>query len=569
MALPDFTMRQLLEAGAHFGHQSHRWNPKMAPYIYGSRNSIHIIDLAQTVPLLHQALKAVSDTVSKGGRVLFVGTKRQASDEIAGAAKRSAQYFVNARWLGGMLTNWKTISASISRLRKLDEMLSEGAQGLTKKERLMLSREREKLETALGGIKDMGGVPDLVFVIDTNKEALAIKEANRLKIPVIAILDTNSDPDGIAYPVPANDDAGRAIQLYCDLVARAAIDGIWRSQGAHGVDLGEAETPVAEPLPETIEPETASTTDRFELLSAPRGAPDDLAKLTGVGPQIVKKLNEHGVFHYWQLAAMTPEEAAKLDADLKFNGRIARDKWSDQARALMAGRIAPRERCSLTTWSRRRRRWRRGQTRNAMADDHRGAGQGSAREDRRGHDGLQESRSARRTATSKPRSTGCARRASPRRPRRAAASLPRALSASRSKTMSALSSRSIPRPISSPATTTSRRWCAACWRSRSTRAPVVDVETVLGAHYMGGGTVSRGDRQRHRHHRREHDVAPRRRACRCREGAIGHYVHSQIVDGLGRIGVIVGLEFEGEPRCARRRSAGRSRCMSPPPGRSR
>jgi small subunit ribosomal protein S2 len=330
-------MRQLLEAGAHFGHQSHRWNPKMAPYIYGARNSIHIIDLAQTVPLLHRALKAVSDTVSKGGRVLFVGTKRQASDEIASAARRSAQYFVNARWLGGMLTNWKTISASISRLRKLDELLSEGAKGLTKKERLMMSRERDKLETALGGIKDMGGVPDLVFVIDTNKEALAIKEANRLKIPVIAILDTNSDPDGIAFPVPANDDAGRAIQLYCELVARAAIDGISRGQGAQGVDIGAAETPVAEVLPETTpeEPE-ASATDRFELLAAPRGAPDDLAKLTGVGPQIVKKLNEHGVFHYWQLAAMTPDEATKLDADLRFNGRIARDKWSEQARALMA-----------------------------------------------------------------------------------------------------------------------------------------------------------------------------------------------------------------------------------------
>jgi small subunit ribosomal protein S2 len=336
MALPDFTMRQLLESGAHFGHQSHRWNPKMAPYIYGTRNSIHIIDLAQTVPLLHQALKTVSDTVSKGGRVLFVGTKRQASDEIAAAAKRSAQYFVNARWLGGMLTNWKTISASISRLRKLDENLSEGAKGLTKKERLMMSRERDKLETALGGIKDMGGVPDLVFVIDTNKEALAIKEANRLKIPVIAILDTNCDPDGIAYPVPANDDAGRAIQLYCDLVARAAIDGISRGQGAQGMDIGEAEAPIAEPLPEAAEPEPDSTADHFELLTAPRGAPDDLAKLTGVGPQIVKKLNEHGVFHYWQLAAMTTAEAEKLDADLKFNGRIARDKWSDQARALMA-----------------------------------------------------------------------------------------------------------------------------------------------------------------------------------------------------------------------------------------
>ena len=281
MALPDFTMRQLLEAGAHFGHQSHRWNPKMAPFIYGTRNSIHIIDLAQTVPLLHQALKTVSDTVAKGGRVLFVGTKRQASDEIAAAAKRSAQYFVNARWLGGMLTNWKTISGSISRLRKLDEMLAEGAKGLTKKERLMMSRERDKLETALGGIKDMGGVPDLVFVIDTNKEALAIKEANRLKIPVIAILDTNCDPDGISFPVPANDDAGRAIQLYCDLVARAAIDGIGRSQGAAGVDLGEAEAPIAEVLPETVEVRGSSCRpdDHFELLAAPRGAPDDLAKL--------------------------------------------------------------------------------------------------------------------------------------------------------------------------------------------------------------------------------------------------------------------------------------------------
>jgi len=253
VSLPDFTMRQLLESGAHFGHQSHRWNPKMAPYIYGARNSIHIIDLAQTVPLLHQALKIVSDTVAKGGRVLFVGTKRQAAVEIAEAAKRSAQYFVNSRWLGGMLTNWKTISASITRLRKLDEMLGEGAKGLTKKERLMLSREREKLEKALGGIKDMGGTPDLVFVIDTNKEALAIKEANRLKIPVIAILDTNCDPDGVAYPIPANDDASRAILLYCDLIARAAIDGISRSQGSAGVDLGEADAPVAEALPDTTE----------------------------------------------------------------------------------------------------------------------------------------------------------------------------------------------------------------------------------------------------------------------------------------------------------------------------
>ena len=249
MAIPDFSMRGLLEVGAHFGHQSHRWNPKMAPYIFGTRNNIHVIDLAQTVPLLHQALKAVSDTVAKGGRVLFVGTKRQAQEQIADAAKRSAQYYINSRWLGGMLTNWKTISASIQRLRKLDDQLGAGASGLTKKERLMLSREREKLEKALGGIKDMGGVPDLIFVIDTNKEQLAIKEAARLHIPVAAILDTNCDPDGITFPIPGNDDAGRAIALYCDLIARAALDGISRSQGSLGVDIGAFEEPAVGELP--------------------------------------------------------------------------------------------------------------------------------------------------------------------------------------------------------------------------------------------------------------------------------------------------------------------------------
>src|ERR671917_1019515 len=247
MALPDFSMRQLLEAGAHFGHQSHRWNPKMSQYIFGTRNNIHIIDLAQTVPMLHRALQAVSDTVAGGGRVLFVGTKRQAADSVAEAAKRSAQYFVNARWLGGMLTNWKTISGSIQRLRKVDEILVGGGQGLTKKERLMLAREKEKLERALGGIKDMGGTPDLIFVIDTNKEQLAIQEAKRLGIPVAAIVDTNCDPDGITFPVPANDDAGRAISLYCDLVARAAIDGISRSQGDLGMDIGASEDVPVEP----------------------------------------------------------------------------------------------------------------------------------------------------------------------------------------------------------------------------------------------------------------------------------------------------------------------------------
>ena len=218
MALPEFTMRQLLEAGCHFGHQSHRWNPKMGPYIFGARNKIHIMDLAQTVPLLHQALKVVSDTVAGGGRVLFVGTKRQASTIIADSAKRSAQYYVNARWLGGMLTNWNTISNSIKRLRKVDNILAEGeASQLTKKERLTLTRERDKLERALGGIKDMGGTPDLIFVIDTNKEAIAIQEAKRLKIPVVAILDSNCNPDDVNYPIPGNDDASRSINLYCDL----------------------------------------------------------------------------------------------------------------------------------------------------------------------------------------------------------------------------------------------------------------------------------------------------------------------------------------------------------------
>jgi small subunit ribosomal protein S2 len=247
MALPDFSMRQLLEAGVHFGHQTHRWNPKMKNYIFGDRSGIHIIDLAQSVPMLHQALKVISDTAARGGRVLFVGTKRQASDMIADAAKRSAQYYVNSRWLGGMMTNWKTISNSIQRLRKVDEILASNGSGYSKKERLNLEREREKLEKALGGIRNMGGTPDLMVVIDTNKEKIAIDEAKRLGIPVVAIIDSNCDPDLIDYPIPGNDDASRAIALYCDLFARAALDGLGRQQGASGVDLGAQAEPIAEP----------------------------------------------------------------------------------------------------------------------------------------------------------------------------------------------------------------------------------------------------------------------------------------------------------------------------------
>jgi small subunit ribosomal protein S2 len=258
MSLPDFNLRQLLEAGAHFGHRTQRWNPKMSSYIFGVRNDIHIMDLTQTVPLLHQALVAMRDVVAGGGRVLFVGTKRQAAEPVANAAKRCAQYYVNHRWLGGTLTNWQTISHSIKRLRTLEETLgSAHSSGLTKKELLQLMRERDKLERSLGGIKDMGGLPSMLFVIDTNKESIGVAEARKLDIPVAAILDSNSDPAGIAYPIPGNDDASRAIVLYCDLVARAVIDGLSQSQGSAVADIGEAEHVLEDisqvPLPSTLE----------------------------------------------------------------------------------------------------------------------------------------------------------------------------------------------------------------------------------------------------------------------------------------------------------------------------
>src|SRR6516165_10375812 len=250
MALPEYSMRQLLEAGVHFGHHTRRWNPKMAPYIFGVRNGIHIIDLEQTVPLLRQGLEAVRDVVAGGGRMLLVGTKRQAQDAIADAAKRCGQYYVNYRWLGGMLTNFKTISQSIRRLREFEERITQEHTGLTKRELLELTRDRDKLERALGGIKEMGGLPDILFVIDTNKEAIAVKEANTLKLPVVAILDSNSAPDGIAYPVPGNDDAMRAINLYCDLMAHAVLDGLQAELASTGADIGAQAAPPAETLPD-------------------------------------------------------------------------------------------------------------------------------------------------------------------------------------------------------------------------------------------------------------------------------------------------------------------------------
>ncbi len=353
MALPDFSMRQLLEAGVHFGHQTHRWNPKMGRYIFGARNNIHIIDLAETVPLLHQALVTVRDIVANRGRVLFVGTKRQASEPIAAAAKSCAQYYINHRWLGGTLTNWSTISKSIARLRHLDEVLEGESQGMTKKELLKLTRERDRLERALGGIKDMGGVPDIMFVIDTNKESIAIKEARKLGIPIVAIIDTNCDPDQITYPIPGNDDAGRAVNLYCDLIARAVIDGISTSAASDGVDLGEAVdivepalVPVEEAAPvveeakaevNTEESDIVPSADGLKGLSAPNGEADDLKKISGVGPVLEQKLNQMGIYHYEQIANLSVTEISAIDDALSFKGRIERDDWLGQASTLMKG----------------------------------------------------------------------------------------------------------------------------------------------------------------------------------------------------------------------------------------
>ncbi|MBM3573196.1 MAG: 30S ribosomal protein S2 [Alphaproteobacteria bacterium] len=241
MTLPIFSMRQLLEAGVHFGHHTRRWNPKMAPYIFGVRNNVHIIDLEQTVPMLGRALQGLQEVSSNGGRVLFVGTKRQAADIIAETAKKCGQYFVNHRWLGGMLTNFKTISQSIKRLRELDERLSQADIGVTKKEQLNLTRERDKLERALGGIKEMGGLPDILFVIDTNKELIAVQEARKLNIPVVAVIDSNSDPEGVTYPIPGNDDALRAIALYCELAQQAVLTGLQAEAARSGSDVGASE----------------------------------------------------------------------------------------------------------------------------------------------------------------------------------------------------------------------------------------------------------------------------------------------------------------------------------------
>lgn len=362
MALPDFSVRQLLEAGVHFGHQKHRWNPKMERFIFGTRNNIHILDLSQTVPMLYQALQLVSDVVADGGRVLFVGTKRQAAPIVAAAAEQSAQYFVNSRWLGGMLTNWQTISKSIARLRELEAQEAEGNQGLTKKELLHLSREKARLDRDLGGIKEMGNIPSVLFVIDTNKEAIAIAEARRLGIPVVAVIDSNCDPDDADLPIPGNDDAARAIELYCNLIAKAALDGIARSSSDHGVDLGaQTETPVeavvasapvsveevaepvapvaevAEPVAEVAVEAPAEEKSTGMMFAAQAGDPDDLKKISGVGPVIEKKLHALGITKYAQIAEFSKDDIEKVDEELNFKGRIDRDNWLEQAAEFAKG----------------------------------------------------------------------------------------------------------------------------------------------------------------------------------------------------------------------------------------
>ena len=324
MAVPTFTMRQLLEAGVHFGHHTRRWNPRMAPFIFGIRNGIHIMDLQQTVPMLYRALEAVSNVVGEGGRVLFVGTKRQAQETVAESARQCGQYFVNHRWLGGMLTNWKTISNSINRLRDLEEQLAQDNVGLTKKEFLQLQRERDKLEQTLGGIKEMAGLPDILFVIDTNKEHIAVAEARKLGIPVVAVLDSNSDPEGVEFPVPGNDDAIRAISLYCELVTTAVLDGIEHEMAASGQDIGELETAPQEQVPETSdEPEeapaeVAEVPAVAEAVEAPAPVEDvEVSASAEVAEVPAAEAAEAPAVEEVPVAAETGESAGAADTDEK------------------------------------------------------------------------------------------------------------------------------------------------------------------------------------------------------------------------------------------------------------
>ena len=325
----EITMKELLEAGVHFGHQTRRWNPKMKEYIFGERNGIHIIDLQKTLKMFREASKFVSEISSHGRTVLFVGTKRQAQEAVAEEAKKCGAFFVNHRWLGGTLTNWSTLQKSIKRLKLLKAMNEDGRMAeLSKKERARLDREMKHLFQNLEGIENMAQLPDAMFVIDSNAEEIAVKEARRMGVPVVSVVDTNCDPDGITFLVPGNDDASRAVNLYCDLIAKAAIDGISRAQGEMGVDTGAAAEPISEELP------AATDSPGYEVLSGPRGVADDLKKLAHVSPTIEKKFNDLGIFHYWQIAAFAPEAAHKIGEEVGLPGRM--EGWIAQAKELSA-----------------------------------------------------------------------------------------------------------------------------------------------------------------------------------------------------------------------------------------
>ncbi len=335
MTFPTFSMRELIEAGVHFGHKTKRWNPAMAPYIYGARNDTHIIDLGQTVPMLHRALKAARDTAANNGKILFVGTKRQASDIVAEAAASCGQYYINQRWLGGLLTNWETIQGSIKRLRKLEQQLEGEAIGLTKKEILGLSRQRDKLEKSLGGIKDMGGQPDLMFIIDTCKEDLAIKEAQKLGIPTIAIVDTNAEIEGITYPIPGNDDATRAIRLYCQLIADAISDG--RQQAPQPAPVAKLQ-PEPEAAPKEKQADKAEKADeepKKAKSTTKKGAMAEAGKKAAAKSEPAKEDKKAEAVEEKPKKAPAKKAAAKKDkadakADTKASAKEAKAASSDE-----------------------------------------------------------------------------------------------------------------------------------------------------------------------------------------------------------------------------------------------
>jgi len=342
--MSDVTMRQMLEAGVHFGHQTRYWSPKMRPFIFGERNKIHIINLEQTLPMFNDAMNYIGQIVANGGQVMMVGTKRSASTLVKEAAERAGTPYVNHRWLGGMLTNYKTVKNSIKRLKELDTQLVEGQSArLSKKESLTLDRERIKLERSLGGIKNMQGLPDALFVVDVKSEYIAVSEANKLGIPVIAVVDTNCVPDGIDYVIPGNDDAIRAIRLYTEEVANTILNARQAAQiqsaaaaGGSAKESIEEVVAEAEPVVETAEAPVETAEAPAETAPAAEAASaDKLTDINGIGPVIEGKLQAMGITTFKQIADLTPEDVERIDGELNFKGRIDREEWISQAKALV------------------------------------------------------------------------------------------------------------------------------------------------------------------------------------------------------------------------------------------